>query len=128
VVLASLHSRSAAAAVARIVDGCRGRAEGEVRAQLAEALRAIVAQRLLPRAGGGRVVAVEVLRMTHSVACLVREGRLAQIATAMQSGRREGLLALESCLADLVRSGTVRREAAEAVANDPEAFNSYVNG
>jgi twitching motility protein PilT len=72
-----------------------------IRTQLADALRAVVVQKLLPRArGAGRVPALEVLRVTHAVANVVREGRTAQIGTLLQGGKREGMLSLERCLAD----------------------------
>lgn len=125
-VLTSLHSRSAASAVERIVDSYPAERQQQVRVQLADALRAVVAQRLLPDArGGGRVPALEVLRGTHNVANIIREGRTAQLATAMQSGGREGMLTLERCLADLVRTQRVSLAAARAVANDPDALTAY---
>ncbi|MBX3191863.1 MAG: PilT/PilU family type 4a pilus ATPase [Labilithrix sp.] len=126
-VLASLHSRSAASAVERIVDAYAPERAAQIRLQLADALRAVVAQRLLPRArGAGRVVAVEVLRGTHAVASLVREGKTAQIPSAIQSGRREGMITLERCLADRVIAGEVRAEDARAAANDPSALAMHL--
>jgi twitching motility protein PilT len=128
-VLASLHSRSTASAIERMVDSYPPERQGQIRVQLADSLRAVIAQRLLPHASGeGRVPALEVLRVNHSVANLVREGRTAQIATALQSGRKEGQLPLERCLADLVRASKVRLEDARAVANDPVALTSYLQG
>jgi twitching motility protein PilT len=128
-VLATLHSGSAAAAIDRIVSGSSARQKDEVRGQLAASLRAVVAQRLLPRASGnGRVVAVEVLRGTHGVTSLVREGRTAQLATAIQSGRKEGMVTLEASLAELVRAGQVARAEAEATANDTTALAGYLEG
>ena len=125
-VLTSLHSRSAASAVERIVDTYPPERQGQVRVQLADALRAVVAQRLLPRArGSGRVVALEVLRGTHAVATAVREGKTAQILSIVQSSRREGMLPLERCLADLVQSGKITIEAARAVANEPSSLAEY---
>ncbi|HEU4406988.1 MAG TPA: PilT/PilU family type 4a pilus ATPase [Polyangiaceae bacterium] len=128
-VLTSLHSRSAASAVERIVDAYPAERQQQVRAQLADALRAVVAQRLLPDArGAGRLPALEVLRGTHNVANIIREGRTAQLATAMQSGGREGMQTLERCLADLVRAQRVSLAAARAAANDPEALTAYARG
>ena len=126
-VLASLHSRSSASAVERMVDAYPPERQQQIRVQVADALRAVVSQRLLPRATGeGRVVALEILRVNHNVANMIREGRTAQIATAMQSGHREGQLPLEKCLAELVRAGEVRVEDARAVANDTTALSSYL--
>jgi twitching motility protein PilT len=126
-VLTSLHSRSAASAVERIVDAYPPERQQQIRVQLADALRAVVAQRLLPRAGGtGRTVAVELLRRTHGVASLIREGKAAQLPTAIQAGRKDGMIPLEACLAELVRGGQITREQARIHANDPTALGSYL--
>jgi twitching motility protein PilT len=126
-VFSSLHAPSAASAIERIVDVYPPQRQGQIRVQLADVLRAVVAQWLMPRArGGGRVPVVEVLRVTHAVAALVRDGRTAQIPTAIQSGRREGMITLERCLADRVQAGEVRLEDARALANDPASLSFYV--
>jgi twitching motility protein PilT len=125
-VLSSLHSGSAASAVERIVDSYPPARQSQIRVQLADSLRAVVVQRLLPRArGGGRIPALEVLRVTHAVASLVREGKTAQMATAMQSGHREGMISLERCLANRVQAGEVRIEDAKAASNDPASLSMY---
>ena len=127
-VLTSLHSRSAASSVERIVDSYPAERQQQIRVQLADALRAVVAQRLVPRArGDGRLPAVEILRGSHSVASLIRDGKTAQLSTVLQSSRKEGMLPLERCLADLVRGGQIARESAVAVANDPSSLQSYLS-
>jgi twitching motility protein PilT len=127
-VLSSLHSGSAASAVERIVDAYPPARQLQIRVQLADSLRAVVVQRLLPRArGGGRIPALEVLRVTHAVASLVREGKTAQIATAMQSGGRDGMISLERCLANRVQAGEVRLEDAKAASNDPASLSMYMS-
>jgi twitching motility protein PilT len=125
-VLTSLHSRSAASAVERIVDAYPPGRQDQVRGQLGDALRAVVSQRLIPRRGGGRAVALEVMRGTHAVSAIVREGRVSQLASAIQSSKKEGMLALEKSLADLVRSGQVTDAAARAVVNDVATFDTYL--
>jgi twitching motility protein PilT len=126
-VLSSLHSRSAASAIERIVDSYAGDRQAQVRVQLADSLRAVVAQRLVPRARGeGRVPVLEVLRVTHAAAALIREGKTQQLSTTIQSGKREGMITLERCLADRVQAGEIRAEEARAVANDPASLASYL--
>ena len=128
-VLASIHSRSAASAIERIVDSYPSERQGQIRAQLADSLRAIIVQRLLPKArGNGRVLAVEVLRGTHAVSSIIREGKGAQLPTLLQSGRKEGMLSLERSLADRVLAGEVRAEDAKAAANDPGSLAMYLSG
>jgi twitching motility protein PilT len=118
-VLSSLHCRSAASAIERIVDSYAPARQQQVRVQLADSLRAVVVQHLLPRArGGGRLPVVEVLRATHAVSALVREGKTAQIPTAIQSGKSDGMISLERCLARRVEAGEIRPEDARAIAND----------
>ncbi|MET0388388.1 MAG: PilT/PilU family type 4a pilus ATPase [Polyangiales bacterium] len=126
-VLASMHSRSAASAIERIVDSFPGDQQQQVRIQLAESLRAVVAQRLLRRRHGeGRLPAIELLRVNRAVASLIREGKTAQIATVLQSNRRDGMLALERSLADRIQAGEVQNDDAFAAANDPDALSQFL--
>ena len=127
-VLASMHSGSAVSAIERILDAYPAAGRDQVRAQLAESLRAVIVQRLLPRARGtGRLPAIEVLRSTRAVASLIREGKTAQLPTVLQSSRRDGMLALERSLADRVLAGEVKPEAAFAAANDPDTLQRYLD-
>jgi len=122
-VIATLHSGSAASAVERIVDSYGPERQAQIRNQIADSLRVVVAQRLLPRArGSGRIPALEVLRVNHAAASMIREGKTAQLASVIQSGRREGMISLERCLADRVLAGEVRLEHARAAANDAGAL------
>ncbi len=126
-VFASLHSRTAASAVERIIDTYSPERQRQIRVQLADSLRAVIAQRLVPTADGtARVPAVELLRVTHGVANLIREGRTAQIVSALQAGGNEGMLVLERSLADLVRANRIRRETALVVANDSATLGEYL--
>jgi len=126
-VLASMHSGSVASAIERIVDASPTDRQGQVRVQLADSLRAVIAQRLLRRKDGdARIPAVEILRVTRAVASLIREGKTAQFSTVLQSSRREGMLALERNLADRVLAGEIRSEDAFAAANDPEALKQIL--
>lgn len=126
-VLASIHSRSAASAVERIVDVCPAEQQQQVRIQLAESLRAVVSQRLIRRRhGAGRVPAIELLRVNRAVAALIREGKSAQIASVLQSSNKEGMIILEKCLADRVRAGEIDADEAYAAANDTEALGIFL--
>jgi twitching motility protein PilT len=126
-VLASLHSRGAASAIERMVDSFPSEQQQQVRLQLAESLRAVVAQRLVPRQRGeGRLPAIEVLRVNRAVASLIREGKTAQIASVLQSAKREGMLALERSLADRVQAGEISRDDAVAAANDVDALSQFL--
>lgn len=126
-VIATLHSGSTASAIERIVDSYGPERQAHIRTQIADSLRVVVAQRLLPRArGGGRIPALEVLRINHAAASLIREAKTAQLASVLQSGRREGMISLERCLADRVLAGEVMPEHARAAANDGGALAMYL--
>jgi len=126
-VLASLHSRSAAGSIERIIDAYAPERQQQIRSQLSESLRAVVSQRLCRRASGsGRIPAIELLRGNHTIANLIREGKTAQIATVLQSARKEGMFPLERCLTDLVRSGQITLAEATAAANSPTSLASYL--
>jgi twitching motility protein PilT len=118
-VLTSLHSRTSTSAVERIVDAYPPERQAQIRGQLADALRAVVAQRLIPSADGeGRVLAVEVLKVNRAVANAIREGKSGQLVTALQTGGQEGMLPLERCLRDLVRAGRISLEDAKGEADE----------
>jgi twitching motility protein PilT len=126
-VLTSLHSRGAASAIERIVDTYAPERQRQIRMQLADSLRAVIAQCLLPRAhGGGRILAAEVLRVTHAVANMIRDAKTVQIATVLQSSRNDGMIPLERSLAELVQAGEVRLEDARAAANDQGSLAMYL--
>ncbi|MFA6255497.1 MAG: ATPase, T2SS/T4P/T4SS family [Patescibacteria group bacterium] len=91
---------------------------------LSGSLLAIIAQRLVPKAGGGLVLAAEVLMATESVRSLIAENRIKQLTTVLQTSRAEGMLSLDQSLAELVKSGEVLIDKAIEYAADPENFRS----
>ena len=111
-VFATLHTGSAAKAIARVVDAFPSGEQPAARSALAECLQAVVAQTLLPRVGGGRIAAREVLLATPAVRNLIREDQAPQMVSAMQTGAAAGMQTLEQCVRDLLRRGLVTREAA----------------
>ena len=127
-VFATLHSRGAASAIDRIIDAYPAGRQQQLRVQLSESLRAVIAQRLLPHArGSGRALALEVLRRNPAVANLIREGKTPQLTSAMQSSRKEGMVLLERSLADLCRSGAIEERQAFAAANDQDSLMEYLH-
>ncbi len=112
-VLATLHTASAAQTVNRIVDVFPADEQEQARTVLAESLRGVVAQRLMRRADReGRIAAVELLFVTPAISSLIRERKTQQITSAMQVGRKEGMQLMEDAVAALVREGKVAPEAA----------------
>ena len=119
-VLATLHTASAAETVDRIVDVFPPHQQPQVRLQLSTVLQGILAQQLIPRADGrGRVLAVEVLVATPAVRSLIREGKTHQIPTQMQTGARHGMQTMDAALRDLYRAGLIDRAEVLSRAADP---------
>ncbi len=126
-VLASLHARSAVNAVERIIDTYPPERQAQIRIMLADSLRAVVAQRLLPSASGGRVLAAEILRATTSVQAAIRDSKLGAMRSAMQAGKSEGMIVLERVLVDLVRKKQISIDVARTAANDVGTFAQYLS-
>lgn len=121
-VLTSLHALSAAKAVDRIVDLFPSESKSIVRAMLSESLQAIVTQTLVEKEGGGRVAAREILIGTSAIRNLIREGKVPQIYSAMQTGAQFGMHTLDQHLMQLVQSGIVSARVAQSQAKMPEQF------
>lgn len=119
-VLATLHTTSAAQTIDRIVDVFPPYQQQQIRLQLSLVLEGILCQALLPRAGGGRVAAIEVLIATAAVRNLIREGKTFQVPTIMQLSGQLGMQTLDQALAGLVRQGLVSAEDALMRAGSPE--------
>lgn len=111
-VLATVHAGSAAKTIDRLVDVFAAEEKQLVRAMLAEALQALVSQVLVEKVDGGRVAAHEILLATPAVRNLVREGKVAQLYSTMQTGGASGMQTLDSCLQGLVTRGVINLESA----------------
>lgn len=107
-VLATVHTRSAANSIDRLVEVFAAEEKALVRTMLADVLRLVVAQVLVGRVGGGRVAAREVLVATTAVRNLVREGRMAQLCSVMQAGGGEGMRTMEAALRVLKGKGVIK--------------------
>ncbi len=121
-VLSTLHSGNTVMAIERVIDVFPESEKWHVRHELAASLRHIVAQRLLPATGGGRLPALEILAMNHAIASQIREGRTHMVATQLDTGAGEGMVPMARSLASLVRSGKVSRAAALAACDQRETL------
>ena len=120
-VLGTLHTSSAAKTVSRIVDVFPATEKDMVRGMLSESLSAVIAQTLLKRNGGGRVAAHEIMIATPAIGNLIRENRIAQMYSAIQTGRQFGMRTLDHALSTLVRDGLISREVARRAAVHEES-------
>ena len=113
-VFGTLHTSSAAKTIDRIVDVFPAAEKDMVRAMLSESLRAVISQTLMKRVGGGRIAAHEIMIGTPAIRNLIREGKIAQMYSAIQTGQGQGMQTLDQCLQELVPKGVVSREEAQA--------------
>jgi twitching motility protein PilT len=121
-VFGTLHTSSAAKTIDRIVDVFPAAEKDMVRSMLSESLRAVISQTLLKKNGGGRVAAHEIMIGTPAIRNLIREGKIAQMYSAIQTGQAAGMQTLDQCLQELLRKGLVSREEARFRATNKESF------
>ncbi len=127
-VFATLHTRSAPATIDRIVDVFPAHQQEQIRIQLSTSIEAVVAQQLVPKIGGGRVAAIEIMVATSALRNLIREGKSYQIYSVIETGHQYGMQAMDRVLSDLHRSGTVTFDDAASRAIDRENFQRLVKG
>jgi twitching motility protein PilT len=122
-VLATLHTDNAIRTVNRLVGSFPADQQDQVRTMLSESLRAVISQRLLPRAdGNGRVPALETMIVTRAVANLIRENKTFQIHSILQTGSSQGMALLDNSIRELVQKGVVTAEEAARHVEDSKAI------
>jgi len=122
-VLGTLHTNDAARTINRILDAYPPDQQSQIRAMISESLRAIVSQKLVPTADGSRrVPALEILLVNIAVSNLIREERVFQLRSVMQTGRNLGMRLFDDSLLELMRAGTISKETARKNCDDPKLF------
>ena len=121
-VFGTLHTTSAAKTIDRIIDVFPAEEKDMVRSMLSESLQAVISQTLLKRVNGGRIAAHEIMVGTPAIRNLVREDKVAQMYSAIQTGAAVGMQTLDQCLQDLVDKRAISRETAREKAKVPENF------
>lgn len=122
-VFGTLHTTSAAKTIDRIIDVFPGEEKAMVRSMLSESLRAVISQSLLKKVGGGRIAAHEIMVAIPAIRNLIREDKVAQMYSAIQTGQNHGMQTLDQCLQDLVKRGQITRQAARDYAKDKRLFD-----
>ncbi|MFA5714698.1 MAG: type IV pilus twitching motility protein PilT [Candidatus Paceibacterota bacterium] len=125
-VLATLHTNSAAQTINRIVDNFRGDQQSQVRAQLASSLAGIISQRLIPATDGGMVPACEIMFNTPAIASLIRDNKIYEIPLVIETSSEAGMVSLNRSLSDLVRKGVVNIENAVKFSNNPRELRKLI--
>ncbi len=121
-VFGTLHTTSAAKTIDRIIDVFPAAEKDMVRSMLSESLQAVISQTLLKRSGGGRVAAHEIMIGTPAIRNLIREDKVAQMYSAIQTGASVGMKTLDQSLKELVQKGVITKEAARGKAKMGDSF------
>jgi len=122
-VMATLHTNDSAQTIDRIIDIFPASQQQQIRSQLANILVAVVSQRLIPRIGGGRIPAVEVLLNNDAVSNLIREGQIHQIVNVLDTSLEEGMISINRSLAEMVKGEQITLEMAEAYSTDKQTLH-----
>jgi twitching motility protein PilT len=121
-VFATVHTSSAAKTIDRIIDVFPAGEKPMVRSMLSESLRAVISQSLLKKVGGGRIAAHEIMVGIPAIRNLIREDKVAQMYSSIQTGQQFGMQTLDQCLQDLVKRGLVTRQQASGYAKNKDSF------
>ncbi|MEH6357764.1 MAG: type IV pilus twitching motility protein PilT [Pseudomonadales bacterium] len=121
-VFGTLHTTSAAKTIDRIIDVFPAEEKSMVRSMLSESLRGVISQTLLKKIGGGRVAAHEIMIATPAIRNLIREDKIAQMYSAIQTGAAYGMITLDQTLKDLLSKGLISKEQAKEKAVNPDSF------
>lgn len=127
-IFGTLHTNDAAQTVDRIIDVFPAHQQNQVRSQLANVLVGVVAQRLVPQVGGGRVPAVEIMLKNTAIENLIRENKSYQIDTVIETSLREGMVSLDKSLADLLQQGLITIDDAYNFAKNKDYVKMLVHG
>jgi twitching motility protein PilT len=121
-VFGTLHTSSAAKTIDRVVDVFPAAEKGVIRSMLSESLQAVISQALLKKNGGGRTAAWEIMVGTPAIRNLIREDKVAQMYSAIQTGRKDGMQTLDQHLQELVDRGVITKQVARTKAVNKAAF------
>ncbi|WP_305909309.1 type IV pilus twitching motility protein PilT [Methylomarinum sp. Ch1-1] len=121
-VFGTLHTTSAAKTIDRIIDVFPAAEKDMIRSMLSESLQAVISQTLLKKIGGGRIAAHEIMVGTPAIRNLIREAKVAQMYSAIQTGRKEGMQTLDQNLKELVQKGMINAKIAMVKAVNKDMF------
>jgi twitching motility protein PilT len=125
-VFATLHTNSASKVIDRIIDAFPNEEQDQIRIVLSESLKAVIAQQLLKKTGGGRIAAFEILLGSTALSNSIREGKTSLINAQIQTGKSRGMVAMDQSLQELVKAGLVSHEQAFERSLDKDTFKSFL--
>ncbi len=124
-VMSTLHTTSAPETVQRIVNAFPSHIHAEIVGILASCLRGVISQQLLPKAGGGQIVAREILINNQAIANLIRNNQISQIYSVIETGQKEGMITMNKAIDNLLRGGLITEETARNRKRDLATLSSY---
>ena len=124
-VFGTLHTTSAPKTIDRIIDVFPAEEKSMVRSMLSESLRAVISQTLVKKVGGGRVAAHEIMIGVPAIRNLIREDKIAQMYSAIQTGMAHGMQTMDQCLQNLINRGLITKQDAMEKAADKNQFSSF---
>lgn len=122
-VLATLHTHNAAQTIDRIIDIFPSHQQQQIRLQVSMTLKAVISQNLLPKKDGGRIATREIMVNTPAISNLIRENKIPQIKTVIQTSAEEGMITMDQDLINLYNEGTIDKETAKGHMSNPEMLN-----
>jgi twitching motility protein PilT len=125
-IFGTLHTNNSAQTIDRIVDVFPAHQQNQIRSQLASVLLGVISQRLIPKIGGGRIPAVEVMIKNHAVENLIRENRAYQIDSVIETSLKDGMISLDRSLSDMVQKGLITIDDAFAFSNNKEYLKTII--
>lgn len=125
-VLATLHTYSAAQTIDRIIDAFPPHQQNQVRLQLSMVLASVISQRLIPKADGGRIASREILINTPAIANLIRENKISQIRTLIETSSKEGMRSMDQDVRGLFENGLITKEVAATHMSNPESLGKVL--
>ncbi len=126
-IFATLHTNDSAQTIDRIIDVFPAHQQNQIRSQLASVLLGVVSQRLIPKIGGGRVPAVEIMYKNHAVENLIRENKIHQLDSVIETSLQDGMVSLDRSLADLVKRGHIALEDAFGYTKNREYLEMMIS-
>jgi len=126
-VFATIHTNDAPQTIDRIVDSFPSHQQNQIRSQLSSSLLGVLSRRLIPKVDGGRINAVELLVANSAVKNLIRENKIYQIPSIIETSSEEGMISLNRSLAQLVRKGVVSMDKAESYSQNPTELKLMLN-
>lgn len=127
-VFGTLHTRNAPQTIDRVVDVFPAHQQEQIKVQLSNTIEAVVAQQLIPRVGGGRFAAIEIMIATAAIRNLIREGKTFQIYSCIETGAQHGMCAMDSMLAKAHKDGIISYDDAISRSIDKDNFLRLLNG